>query len=215
MNGPAPSHAVLREPWDDLERQRSGATMGMWLFLLSEILLFGGLFAAYAVCRILNPEGFAAGGREANLMFGTINTGLLITSSLTMTLAVRAGALRLPNIAVRFLGLTVALGIAFLAVKLLEYHDDLGKNLLPGPDFKIETPGAELFFGFYWVMTGLHMMHMTVGVIAVSRLIVIGRKDPGWLTASPSLEVTGLYWGLVDVIWMLLFVVIYLPGRGG
>ncbi|MBI1182245.1 MAG: cytochrome c oxidase subunit 3 family protein [Alphaproteobacteria bacterium] len=206
---------ALHEPWEDLSRQRQAATMGMWIFLLSEMLLFGGLFAAYTVCRSLNPMGFRAGSHEADLVYGTINTVLLITSSLTMTLAVRAAPARLHKVALGFLAATVALGLAFLAVKGMEYHEDLTKSLFPGPGFKLPQQGAEQFFSFYWVMTGLHMLHMTAGVIAVSRLIVVGRRYPEWLETSPAVEATGLYWSLVDVIWMILYVLIYLPGRGG
>lgn len=205
--------AFLRPPWKNLNRQHQAVTLGMWIFLASEVLLFAGLFAGYSVYRGLYPAGFLAAGRQTDIIFGTVNTAILMTSSFTLATAGRAARGGLLQAARLFIGITLALGILFLILKGFEYREDLQKNLLPGPEFAISVRGAEQFFSFYWVMTGVHAVHVTCGLIALVRLEVASRQNPGWLAGSTSEEATALYWHLVDVIWIVLYPILYLTGR--
>jgi cytochrome c oxidase subunit III len=150
------SAAALREPWRRLSRQREAATFGMWVFLTSELLFFSGMILIYAACRYLQPAGFLAAARETNVWFGTINTMVLLTSSFAMAVAAQAGDAKLRRLAIACLAATVVLGLAFLTIKGFEYREDIQKHLLPGAAFAIATPGAQLFFSIYWVMTGVH-----------------------------------------------------------
>ena len=205
--------AYLRPPWKNINRQHQAVTFGVWAFLASEVLLFAGLFAGYSVYRGLYPAGFLAAGRETSIVFGTANTAILMTSSLTIALAGRTAKEGLLRTARIFLFATFALGLLFLVLKGFEYRDDIHKHLLPGSGFAIPVTGAALFFSFYWVMTGLHATHVTGGLIAVLRLIVTSRRDPAWLAGSGSQEGTALYWHMVDVIWIVLYPLLYLVGR--
>ncbi|ACL61629.1 cytochrome c oxidase subunit 3 family protein [Methylobacterium nodulans] len=206
---------LIREPWSDLGRQKHGATFGIWLFLASEMLFFGALILTYAVMRIGHPEAFAAAGRETNLTFGTLNTAILLTSSLTMAVAVQGSAARedLRRLVIVCLALTAALGVAFLVVKGFEYREDLDRSLVPGPDFPLPEAPAQIFFALYWVMTGVHAVHLSIGIVLVGRLALQGLLGRLELRESPDVEVTGLYWHLVDIVWVFLYPVFYLPGR--
>jgi cytochrome c oxidase subunit 3 len=207
------SSDALREPWSDLERQRESATFAMWLFLGTEILFFGGLFAGYSVYRFLHPAAFLAGGHETNIYFGSINTFLLLTSSFVMAagaIAAREGLYRFARVC---FPVTAVLGMVFLILKGFEYNDDLEKHLFPGPGFPLPETGASIFWAFYWVMTFVHAVHVTFGVGAIIRLQIASRDDPEWLRDSPSAEVTALYWHFVDAIWVVLFALLYLAGR--
>jgi len=204
---------ALRDPWTSLERQRESAIFGMWLFLGTEVLFFGAMFAGYSVYRFLHPAAFLAAGRETNIYFGSINNFVLLTSSFAMaagTLAAREGLSRFARIC---FPVTAALGTLFLILKVFEYKDDLKKHLVPGPGFPLPQSGAEIFWTFYWIMTLIHAAHLLIGVGAVLRLQMASREDPEWLKDSPSAEVTALYWHFVDVIWVVLFPLLYLPGR--
>ncbi|HXS06045.1 MAG TPA: cytochrome c oxidase subunit 3 [Rhizomicrobium sp.] len=205
--------AYLRPPWKNLERQHQAVTLGIWAFLGSEVLLFAGLFAGYSVYRGLHPAGFLAAGRETSIVFGTVNTAILMTSSLTMAMAGRTAKARLFHAARILLFATFALGLLFLVLKGFEYREDIHKHLIPGPGFPISVEGAALFFSFYWVMTGIHATHVTGGLVAVLRLIVTSRNDTAWLAGSGSQEATALYWHLVDMIWIILYPLLYLAGR--
>jgi cytochrome c oxidase subunit 3 len=206
--------ALLREPWERLERQRKAGKFGIWVFLASETLFFGALMLTYAVCRIEHPDAFAAAGRETNIWFGTINTAILLTSSLTMAVASQAAAENgRARLILVCLGATAALGLAFMVVKGFEYKEDIEKHLLPGAGFALRQPAAQLFYGLYWLVTGVHAIHLTVGIVLVVRLVLLGAARRISLRGSPELEVTALYWHLVDIIWIFLYPLIYLPGR--
>ena len=205
--------AYLRPPWTDLERQRQAAMLGMWIFLGSEVLLFSGLFAGYGVYRGLYPQGFLAAGRHTDIVLGTVNTALLMTSSGTIATAGRAARAGWQRLAWWLLIATFALGALFLALKGLEYHKDIADHLVPGKTFAIAVPGAQLFFCFYWIMTGIHALHVSGGLAGVARLIVTSRKDLAWLAGGGSEEATALYWHLVDIIWIILYPLLYLVGR--
>jgi cytochrome c oxidase subunit 3 len=206
---------LLREPWENFERQRGAGKFGIWLFLASEVLFFGALMLTYTVCRIDHPDAFAAGGRETDIWYGTINTAILLSSSLTMAVATQAAAagrhFRRP---VRWcLASTAAFGVAFLVVKAFEYKEDIEKHLIPGSQFALHETGAQLFFGLYWLVTGVHAIHLTIGIVLVLRLALLGHLNKLQLDENPEIEVTALYWHLVDVIWIFLYPLIYLPGR--
>ena len=203
----------LREPWDDLPRQQEAAVFGMWLFLMSEMLFFGAVFMAFSFSRALDASAFRAAARETAVWYGAANTLLLVTSSLTITLAIRAAGAMNRSLATSLLVATALLGVAFLVVKGFEYHDDLDRHLYPKANFALGKNAAMIFWSFYWIMTGVHAVHLAVGVGLVARL--------AWLTgrrrlsgASPQLEVSSLYWHLVDAFWIVLFPVLYVAGRG-
>jgi len=209
-----PRPPALREPWSDLDRQRQAAMTGIWLFSASELLFFGGIFVGYAVYFYLWPDGFLAAGAKTDLRFGLANTVVLLVSSAAVAIA--ATSARWPALG-RFsrgcLWLTALLGLAFLVIKGFEYLHDIEENLVPGPGFQIGIEGAQVFFAFYWIATVLHAIHLTVGIALIVRLARAGSADPKWYATTPAVDVTALYWGFVDVIWTILFVLIYLPGR--
>lgn len=209
----AAASATLHKPFDSPLRQREGLVFGTWMFLASEVLLFGGLFFAYFVCRGLHPAAFTSAGRETDLAFGTANTAILLTSSFSLSVASRAIDEKRARLAEIGVWVTFALGLAFLAVKGAEYAQDFHERLWPGVAFKLSgDPAARLFFGFYWTMTGLHAGHITAGLICLGRLGWLARRRR--LAANnDSVEATTLYWHLVDVIWTLLYPCLYLVGR--
>jgi cytochrome c oxidase subunit III len=208
------SAGVVAEQFDDRPQQRTAAELGMWIFLGTELLFFGGLFLGYALYRHIYTDAFTHAGRETKVLIGTLNTGILLTSSLTVALAVKATKLKTHRLLQALLAITVALGIAFLALKLYEYHEDIKEYLIPGNSlFPIGETGAEIFFSFYWIMTGIHAVHMLVGIgtwSVVIALIQARRIDP---SKSDAVEVAGLYWHFVDVIWIFLYPLLYLVGR--
>lgn len=206
---------LRREPWDSFERQRDAGTFGIWIFLASEMLFFGALIVTYTVCRIDHQDAFAAAGRETNIWYGTINTAILLTSSLTMAVASQAAAAtaHFRRLVVGCLASTAALGLAFLVVKGFEYKEDIDKHLLPGAQFALKETGAQLFYGLYWLVTGVHAIHLTIGMVLVVRLALLGHLNRLRLRENPEIEVTALYWHLVDIVWIFLYPLIYLPGR--
>ncbi len=203
---------VLRFPWPSVDRQRQGVAFGMWTFLASEILFFGGLFLSYAVYRALYPQAFDIASHATNMFYGTLNTALLLTSSFVMTLALHGSEKRARGVVTGCLFITGAFGLAFLAVKGLEYADDIDKRLIPGPDFALKPDATRLFFALYWVMTGVHAIHLAVGVVLVTYLGAELLRER-MAVESPAIEATSLYWHFVDSIWLVLYALIYLPGR--
>lgn len=208
--------SALYEPFESLPRQRSAVSFGMWIFLATEIVLFGGLFVAYAVYRFRWPEGFAAAAQHTDVVFGTVNTLILLTSSATMMVAVETARLGLKRIATGCLVATALFGIAFMVLKGFEYRADLAENLVPGrPGFPVSRAGGEIFFALYWIMTGLHAIHLSLGVaivLATAALVATERIAAG---REGTLHAVGLYWHLIDIIWIVLFPLLYLVGRAG
>jgi cytochrome c oxidase subunit 3 len=218
------TEALLREPWDGLglpedgalSYQRAGATFGIWIFIASEVLFFGALFLFYAAMRAEHAEAFAAAARETNIVYGTLNTAILLTSGLTAAAASRASEhAELRRLTLWCLVATALLGIAFLVVKGMEYREDIAEHLVPGAGFKLPEPSAQLFFGFYWFSTSIHGVHLAIGIGLVARLIRIGWRDRERLPGNPQVEVTMLYWGFVDMVWLFLYPALYLAGRTG
>ena len=202
---------ALNEPWATPERQQVATQFGMWSFLATETLFFGGLFLFYAVARYTHNAGFIAGARETEVAFGTTNTLVLLTSSLTMAIAERAVHEALVPLARWMLAATFALGVAFLMVKAFEYRSDIVKHLVPGPGFRLGETGAAQFWAFYWTATGVHACHMLIGLGVVGRMLLIPADElpRRWITAQGS----ALYWHLVDVVWVVLYALLYLVGR--
>jgi len=208
----------LAHHFDSYEQQRDSATLGMWTFLVTEILFFGGLFAAYALYRNNFPLPFQAGSHELDITLGCLNTVVLIASSLTMALAVRGGQMGKGKFAATMLVLTLILGSVFLVVKGFEYHDKFVHHHVPGPTFLFEGAEAnhvQMFFSLYFAMTGLHALHMIIGIVLVG--YVAKRAWGGAYTPENHnfLEGTGLYWHFVDLVWIFLFPLLYLIGRHG
>jgi cytochrome c oxidase subunit 3 len=196
------------------------ADFGMWVFIASEILFFGPLLLTYAYGRSQWPEGFAAASRHTDVLLGTLNTAVLLTSSFCVAMAVAAHEARRPAVAARLLAATALLGLAFLAVKGIEYRKEWHEGLFPGPAFRLAdagaTPqGAQLFFAFYFIATGLHAVHVSIGIALMAVLAFKVRRARRRLgeTAGSDVAVAGLYWHFVDIVWVLLYPLIYLVGR--
>ncbi|HEX4765760.1 MAG TPA: cytochrome c oxidase subunit 3 [Lichenihabitans sp.] len=205
------SAAALREPWTSLEDQRRVAMFGMWTFIASEILFFGALFMGFSVVRVLHPAAFAEAAGHTNIWYGSANTAILLTSSFAMVMGLRAADLDLRRLAALCLAVTAVLGLAFLIVKGFEYKDDIDKHLVPGQDFALKAGAAQIFFSFYWGITAVHAVHLTIGIVLVSRLAwLLMRGDIAM--RSPQFEVTALYWGFVDIVWITVYPLIYLGG---
>jgi cytochrome c oxidase subunit III len=213
------SHAhssALAHQFDTLEQQKESSTLGMWLFLVQEVLFFGGLFMTYLLYRWRDPMAFAAGSHELDLLLGGFNTVVLIGSSLTMAMAVHSAQTDKQRQLVGYLVATGALGLVFLVVKYFEYSAKWHHHLIPGASFHFEGPvggRAELFFSLYFAMTGMHALHMIIGV---GVLVWILRRARGGEFGSHyynPVECFGLYWHFVDIVWIFLFPLLYLIGR--
>lgn len=189
----------------------------MWVFLMTEILFFGGMFTAYIVYRLLHFQAFEAGSHELLVQFGATNTAVLIFSSLTMALAIRSAQTgQSKNTTIMWLVLTMILGAAFIGIKLyFEWWRDWQEGLVPGlrwipsPE---HTPGMEQFFCFYFFMTGLHAIHMVVGLGLLAVLVWMTAKGKFSAEYYAPLEISGLYWHFVDIVWIFLFPLLYLIG---
>ncbi|HWD18657.1 MAG TPA: cytochrome c oxidase subunit 3 [Verrucomicrobiae bacterium] len=208
------SEGILKEQFDSLEQQHDASRLGLWLFLATEFLFFGGLFMGFAVYHLVYPLGFAAAGKLTNLWCGSINAALLLTSGLTMALGVNAAQRSRAPAASRWVALTMLLGAAFLAVKGVEYADDIHKHLVPGAHFALANqPPAQIYFWLYWTMTGLHAVHLLIGLGLLAAVWLKVRRGR-WIGAEgAATELTGLYWGFVDVIWIFLYPLLYLIDR--
>ncbi|HEX8201200.1 MAG TPA: cytochrome c oxidase subunit 3, partial [Isosphaeraceae bacterium] len=248
---------ILMHHFDDVEQQHDSSVLGMWAFLATEVMFFGGLFLAYTVYRFEYWGAFAAASRELNVVLGAVNTTVLLTSSLSMALAVRAAQLRRRRDLVRYLIATMVLGTAFLGIKGYEWHHEYEKHLVPGEGFLwqgqavgapilpnparpgdgnirgvlemfpdlMERPGApalserplsalgrevQLYFVLYFCMTGLHAFHMIIGLALVGIMAWLSWR--GWFSGGgvTQIEVTGLYWHFVDLVWVFLYPMLYL-----
>jgi len=205
--------------FESAEQQYATATLGMWAFIVQEILFFGGLFGAYTVYRNTYIEAFTAGSHHLDIFWGSFNTVVLIASSLTMALAVRSAQTNSgPGQITGWLIGTIALGCTFLGVKYIEYTDKWHHHLVPGTMFQWNEPGvtlgnAKIFFSFYFVMTGMHALHMVIGVgIMLWMIAKVRRGEIGAQYFTP-IEISGLYWHFVDIVWIFLFPLLYLIGR--
>ena len=209
-----------------MHQQFDSATFGMWVFLLTEIMFFGGMFGAYTVYRSMYPEAFAATSNFMNPAFGAANTAVLIVSSLTMALAVRAAHLGQQKFLQLMLVATMIFGLAFLVIKGFEYHEhwvDMKVPLFAGhwdysntPEFPHQAQyshQAQILFCFYFFMTGFHALHMVVGLGIMTTILLMARKGTFGPVYYTPVEVSGLYWHFVDIVWIFLFPLLYLIGH--
>jgi cytochrome c oxidase subunit III len=205
----------LQHHFYSMEQQLEASTLGMWVFLVTEIMFFGGMFMAYIVYRITYPEAWLLGSNHLNVSLGALNTAVLICSSLTMVLAVRAAQTGNRGGQILHLILTIVFGSVFLIVKYFEYAEKFEHHLVPGPFFDMALPQAnqqQLFFSIYFMMTGIHALHMIVGIgimLVILAMAIRGRFSPSYYT---PVEISGLYWHFVDIVWIFLFPLLYLLG---
>ena len=206
--------------FETLDQQRESASLGMWVFLVTEVLFFGGMFMTYTLNRSTYPDVFGEASRSINLTLGAVNTVVLIGSSLTMAMSVWAAQVGKKQLVTIFLILTLILGSVFLGIKGVEYHEKFVEHHVPGLNFNFE-PGADaatnshaqLFFSLYFAMTGLHALHMIIGAGLLLWLIkqsFAGRFTPEY---STPVDLVGLYWHFVDIVWIFLFPLLYLIDR--
>jgi len=210
-----PEHAAaLAEQFETLEQQEDAARLGLWTFLATEILFFGGMFMGYIVYRHAYPEAFAIASKHTNVFYGTLNTAILLTSSLWMALAVNAAQVGSSKMLVRFLLLTILFAVGFLVVKGFEYTEDFHEHLVPGPSFAVpDRPRSEMFFYFYWAMTGLHGLHVLIGIGVLSVITVLSSHRRFTPEYYNPVEMSGLYWHFVDIVWIFLYPLLYLIDR--
>ena len=209
---------ALREQFDTEEQQKEASTLGMWIFLITEIMFFGGMFAAYTIYRSAYSTVFAIASSSLNVTVGAINTCVLLLSSFTMVMAVRAGQLGQRKMIIVFLILTLVFGCVFLGVKAYEWTEKYEEHHMPGQAaFHLEgTPlqgPAKIFFSLYFAMTGLHALHMIVGVGLLS--VMIWQTRQGMFSAEyyTPIDISGLYWHFVDIVWIFLYPLLYLIDR--
>ncbi len=213
-------HQFLQHHFEDLGQQHEASILGMWFFLAQEILFFGGVLLAYWVYRILYPEAWSIGAMQQKTLWGAINTIVLIVSSLTMALAVRNAQLGRQRGLVVMLVLTLLFGSVFLVVKGIEYNAHWHEGLFPGAHFTWHehpelAPKVELFMVFYWGLTGLHALHMVIGVGLLLWIISRAARSHFGPEYYGPVEVMGLYWHFVDIVWIFLFPFLYLIHQHG
>ncbi len=204
--------------FDDAEQQFDTARLGMWLFLATEVMFFGGMFMGYIAYRFLYPDAFAEGSSHLHVTLGAVNTTVLLLSSLTVALAVRSAQLNNSKAIVRLLVATIVLGLVFLGIKAVEYSEKFAANHVPGPNFSlgethipdVNPRNVELFYSFYFTMTGFHAIHMIIGVGLVGVVAWQASKDRFSSEYYNPVEITGLYWHFVDIVWVFLFPLLYL-----
>ena len=238
-----PAHTAdathLAHHFDDAEQQYVAAELGMWLFLSTEVLFFGALFLLYTAYRYWYHAEFVQGSHHLDIVLGSINTAVLLTSSLTMVLAVHAAQTNRQRLLVLYLILTVVLGAAFLGVKSYEYYHKYEEHLIPGAHFQLPATGShmtqltataqegpaenqaqipprsderqiQLFFSLYFAMTGLHALHMIIGIGLLLLLALAAARGSFSASYFTPIEMTGLYWHFVDIVWVFLFPLLYL-----
>ena len=209
----ADQRSAVAHQFEDLEQQHDAATLGMWAFLITEILFFGGLFVVYMVYRSKFPAVFAEASHELNVTLGGINTGVLLASSLTVALAIHAAQEGKYKIVQRYLAATLVFGVTFLVIKGFEYAEKFQHHLFPGQGFIFhgaDARNAQLYFILYFMMTGLHALHMIIGIgvlLVMMVKVARGRFTPEYYA---PVEVFGLYWHFVDIVWIFLYPLLYL-----
>lgn len=214
----------LQHHFRDMEQQKETATFGMWIFLITEIMFFGGMFCAYLVYRLSYYQSWVDGSQRMDITLGAINTAVLICSSLTMAMAVHSAQLGRRNLIIIFLILTLILGGAFLCIKGVEYHDHWVNHEVPGQYFSgydaeghskgwHDVPHTSLYFALYFAMTGMHALHMIIGAGLLTWLIVLAARGRFNGNYFAPVENVGLYWHFVDIVWIYLFPLLYLISK--
>ena len=220
------AHAsALRHHFANPQQQKEASTLGMWVFIAQEIMFFGGLFATYAVYRALYGVAFADAAGHLNWKLGAANTVVLICSSLTMAMAVHVASHGKKQQIVAWLTATILLGSVFLGVKVVEYKEKFEHHLVPGPAFRYEAhhpenlardanlaEHAQLYFSLYFAMTGLHALHMIIGIPILAWMAWRASRGEFGAHYDSPVEITGLYWHFVDIVWIFLFPLLYLIG---
>jgi cytochrome c oxidase subunit 3 len=231
------SHPALQHHFENMEQQREAGTLGMWVFLVTEIMFFGGMFLAYTLFRYQYPAAFVSASNHLDITLGAVNTAVLIVSSFTMAMAVFATQVGKRQLTIICLILTMILGAGFLGIKAVEYREKYRDSLIPGrlipwrpfnpavaqhgekdPHKLHLIDGAnvknvELFYWIYFAMTGMHALHMVIGLGIMTVILIMawrGRFSPEY---HAPVEITGLYWHFVDIVWIFLFPLLYLLGR--
>ncbi len=205
---------ALAHHFEDIEQQHEAVTLGMWVFLVTEIMFFGGLFAGYGIYRAAYPAAWREASLQLDMIVGAANTAVLIGSSLTMALAVHAAQTRRRRALLGYLVATMVLGSAFLGVKVIEYAGKVNAGLVPGSLFTYDGAAqVQLFFVFYFSMTGLHALHMVVGIAIMAIMAAMAFRGQLLGDHHKPVEVLGLYWHFVDIVWIFLFPLLYLIGR--
>jgi cytochrome c oxidase subunit 3 len=209
-------HPALQHHFETLQQQHEASSLGMWIFLVTEIMFFGGLFMAYSLYRIWYPLAWAEGSLELDIVLGGINTVVLIASSVTMAMAVRSAQTGHRRATINWLLATMVLGLTFLVIKFFEYKHKYELHHIPGPNFVWDGPepgGVQIFLSLYFAMTGLHALHMVIGFGILATIVWMAYKNrfsPEWYT---PVEMAGLYWHFVDIVWIFLFPLLYLVDR--
>ena len=220
-------HPALQHHFENMEQQREASTLGMWVFLVTEIMFFGGMFLAYTLYRSRYPFAFASASNHLDLKLGAINTVVLILSSFTMAMAVYSTQVGKRRNQIIALGLTLLLGATFLGIKAVEYHQKYEDRLIPGRVIlrrafdasevhllgDAQKQNVEMFYWIYFAMTGMHAVHMIIGIGIISIILfwaIRGKYGPEY---HNPVEVSGLYWHFVDIVWIFLFPLLYLLGR--
>jgi cytochrome c oxidase subunit 3 len=233
----AHAHPALQHHFENMEQQREAGTLGMWVFLVTEIMFFGGMFLAYTLYRYKYPEAFAAASNHLDIKLGATNTVVLIVSSFTMAMAVFSTQVGKRRNSIFFLIATLALGFTFLGIKAVEYkakYDDhlIPGHLIPGNPFnpvvaqhgdtdphKLHLPegasvhNVEMFYWIYFAMTGMHAVHMIIGAGIITVILIMAWRRKFSPEYHSPVEISGLYWHFVDIIWIFLFPLLYLLGR--
>jgi cytochrome c oxidase subunit 3 len=212
-DNPAVAARGLRHHFADMEQQRASATLGMWVFLITEIMFFGGLFAAYLVYRTAHYDAWAIGSEHMDFWIGTVNTVILLCSSLVVALSVHAIQVGQNRLCAIYLWMASVMGLWFLVLKGIEYHAHFVEGAVPGPLWRLhvaDPQAVQMFFYLYFVMTGLHALHVTIGIGLLATIgwyAAKGRYSP---TYHNPVHVSGLYWHFVDVVWIFLYPLLYL-----
>jgi cytochrome c oxidase subunit 3 len=211
----------LQHHFADMDQQRETSTFGMWIFLVTEIMFFGGLFCAYLVYRATYYQAFVEGSQTMNIWLGATNTAVLICSSLSMAMAVRCAQTDKRKMMVVLLLITIVFGFGFLGIKAVEYHEHWTNHQFPGPTFQFEGAEAagvnpqnvQIYFSLYWAMTGLHALHMVIGIGLVTWIVIAGARGHYSADYYSPVENVGLYWHFVDLVWIYLFPLLYLISK--
>jgi cytochrome c oxidase subunit III len=207
-------HPMLQHHFFNMGQQLEASILGMWVFLVTEVMFFGGLFMAYLLYRTLYPAAWLAGSHELNEVLGGLNTVVLICSSLTMALAVRAAQVGARMAQIVNIILTMGFGTTFLVVKYYEYAAKFEHHLVPGAHFDpTREPAQQLYFSLYFMMTGIHALHMVVGLGIMAWILYGAWKGHFNAEYFAPVEIAGLYWHFVDIVWIFLFPLLYLIGK--
>ncbi|HUO59394.1 MAG TPA: cytochrome c oxidase subunit 3 family protein [Candidatus Acidoferrales bacterium] len=207
---------ALKHHFADMEQQKESVVFGMWLFLVTEVMFFGGMFCAYLVYRLSYYNAWVSGSQTMDIRLGAINTAVLLCSSFTMVMAVHSAKISKRNLQVLFLLATIALGLVFLVIKGVEYHDHWVHGEVPGLNYFFngtDPRHAALFFSLYFAMTGMHALHMVIGIGLLTWLTIRALQGAWTAEYHSPVEMCGLYWHFVDIVWIYLFPLLYLISK--